>query len=137
MDAYEWVSEGKELARLNKHSEAIECYEKAIKIGPKSSDEWVEAWEKKAESHTELKLYQDAILCYDVLIDSKSASLSDLWIKKATCYFHLELNNLALSCCDKSLEISAKSSFAWYLKGHILNEMQDHANALKIGRAHV
>ena len=43
MDAYEWVSEGKELARLNKHSEAIECYEKAIKNGPKSSDERVEA----------------------------------------------------------------------------------------------
>ena len=37
-DYVAWVAKGNSLARLERHEEAIECYDKAIRLNPENSD---------------------------------------------------------------------------------------------------
>ncbi|MHC1597395.1 MAG: protein kinase domain-containing protein, partial [Methermicoccaceae archaeon] len=55
------LKKGIALAKRGRYEDAIECYDKALKIDPKDAD----AWKKKGNALDELGRYEDAIECYD------------------------------------------------------------------------
>lgn len=68
------VKKGKCLEKLGKYEEALECYEKLIKINPSNHEyrngkdsclsELKKYWEEKAANLLELKKYEEAVECY-------------------------------------------------------------------------
>jgi len=64
-DTGAWNSKGIALATLEKHKEAIECFDKAIKINPKAAD----AWYNKGIALATLEKHKEAIECYDKAIE--------------------------------------------------------------------
>ena len=55
-----WFNKGNSLSQLERHEEAIGCYDKAIRIDPENYN----AWYNKGNSLAELERHKEAIECY-------------------------------------------------------------------------
>ena len=57
------ITKGVNLGELERHEEAIECYDKAIELNPK----YEKAWYNKGVNLERLERHAEAITCYDNL----------------------------------------------------------------------
>ena len=108
------ISEGILSADYEEHEEAIEFYDKALKIM-----ETAEIYLNKGISLAELESYDNAIACYDKAI-ALDANDSLIWYNKGVAFTQLERLDDALSSYEKAIEISPGYADAWYNKGEIL-----------------
>ena len=109
-DAKALVSEGILSADYDEHKEAIEFYDKALKIIETS-----EIYLNKGISLVELEKYEDSVTCYDkaATIDAND---SLIWYNRGVALTQLEKYDDAISSYEKAIEVSPGYADAWYNK---------------------
>ena len=58
-DSDAWFNKGNSLVKLERHEEAIECFDKAIRLNPEDYD----AWHNKGSSLAQLERHEEAKEC--------------------------------------------------------------------------
>ena len=106
------------LINLNRFDEAIECYDKALKINPHN----FKAWNNKAFALHNLNRLDEAIECYDRVLKINPNDFNVLNNKAFSLH---ELNRLdeAIECYDKALKINPNYFEAWANKGFTLESL--------------
>jgi len=122
-DAKALVSEGILSADYDEHEEAIEFYDKALKIV-----ETAEIYLNKGISLVELEKYDDAVACYDKAT-SLDSNDSLIWYNRGVGLTQLERYDDALSSYDKAIEISPGYADAWYNKAELLKHKGQDAES--------
>ena len=122
-DAKALVNEGGLSADYNEHKEAIEFYDKALKIIETS-----ETYLNKGISLVELEKYEDAVTCYDkaATIDTND---SLIWYNRGVALTQLEKYDDALSSYEKAIEVSPGYADAWYNKAELLKHKGQDAES--------
>ena len=113
-DAKALVSEGILSADYDEHKEAIEFYDKALKIVETS-----EIYLNKGISLVELEKYEDAVTSYDKA-GSIDANDSLVWYNRGVALTQLERFDDAILSYDKAIGISPGHADAWYNKAELL-----------------
>jgi tetratricopeptide (TPR) repeat protein len=159
-DAGALYNKGLALHTLGKYQEAIECYDKYLKINPDDTD----ALNNKGLALNSLAKYQEAIECYDNALkinpddtdalNNKGSALHTLGkYEEAIDHFDkalkidpdfavafynkgLALNSLAkyqeaIECFDKALKINPDDAYAFYNKGLALNSLAKYQEAIE------
>ncbi|MEA2045640.1 MAG: tetratricopeptide repeat protein [Euryarchaeota archaeon] len=93
--ASDWFDKGGALYGLGDYTEAIRCYDEAIRINPQYTD----AWNNKGLALGDLGRYDEAIDCYDksIKIDPEHALA---WKNKGGSLCLLGKYDEAIACCD-------------------------------------
>ena len=99
-DAKALVSEGILSADYDEHKEAIEFYDKALKIVETS-----EIYLNKGISLVELEKYEDAVTCYDKA-GSIDGNDSLIWYNRGVALTQLERFDDAILSYEKAIEVS-------------------------------
>ncbi len=122
-DAKALVSEGILSADYDEHKEAIEFYDKALKI-----IETGEIYLNKGISLVELEKYEEAVACYDraSILDTND---SLIWYNRGVALTQLEKYDDALLSYDKAIEISPGYADAWYNKAELLKHKGQEVEA--------
>ena len=121
-----WVTKGNSLSQLERHEEAIECYDKAIRINPENYD----AWFNKGNSLVKLERHKEAIGCYDkaIRIDPEDY---DTWLNKGNSLAELERHKEAIECYDEAIRLDSENYYAWRYKGYSLAKLERHEESKK------
>ncbi len=83
------------------HDKRVTYCSKALRLNP----DYEPAWGLKANSLLELKRYEEAIPCFDKVLEMRPRSTA--WYKKGLCCYHLRRYDEAISCFDKALAACA------------------------------
>lgn len=94
--------------------DAIEQFDKAIKINPQHAV----AWNNKGVLLSRLGKYEDAITYFDKALEI-NPKLADAWYNKGASLVKLGKDKEAITCLDKSIEINPQND-AWDYKGRAL-----------------
>ena len=70
------------------------------------------AWNSKALSLYNMQKYQDAISCYDKVIEIDAGNI-DAWNDKGRSLYNMQKSQDAISCYDKALEIDPRYVYPW------------------------
>jgi len=117
-----------------KLSDAIRCFELALRIDPHFTNAWI----KKGYAHFHLAEYSVAISCYDNALDLDINNY-EAWNLKGLAYYRM--NNLlkAIECCEKSIDLNHNNGMAWYnmscylvLDGRVDDGMEALKRAIEI-----
>ena len=113
----EWTKKGNELWELDKHEEAMSCYDKAIEIYP----EYALGWENKGNLAHTMKLYDLSIECMEQVMRLQEKHYDPLC---TIANSHLEMNNFdkAIEYSDKAIAIWPKREEAWDLMAATLKK---------------
>jgi tetratricopeptide (TPR) repeat protein len=96
-----WSAKGKALYNLGKHDEAIQAYDKAIKINP----QYVDAWINKGKALCNLGKHDEAIQAYDKAIKINPQYV-DAWINKGKALCNLGKHDEAIQAYEKAIKIN-------------------------------
>jgi serine/threonine protein kinase/Tfp pilus assembly protein PilF len=121
-----WAGKGKILYHLNHHQEAIDCFDKALKIDQQFAD----AWSGKGDALYSLDQFNEAIKCYDRTLAINPRHIDALCDKGASLQA-LGRWQEALEYCNKTLEINDREDNAWNNKGVVLRELNKYQEALE------
>jgi tetratricopeptide (TPR) repeat protein len=124
--ASEWFDKGFNLGEQGRYQEAIEAYDKALKIDP----QYKFAWLNKGWALNNLGRYQEAIEAYDkaLKIDPKYKSA---WNNKGNALRNLGRYQEAIEAYDKILKIDPKYKSAWNGKGAALRDLGRYQEAIE------
>ena len=116
------------LALINQYrfNEAIECYDKALKINPNN----VKAWNNKAFALHNLNRLDEAIECYDKSLEIDPNFISSLR-NKAFALRTLNRLDEAIECYDKVLKIDSNDFGVWNNKAFSLHELNRSDEAIE------
>lgn len=114
------------LINLNRFNEAIECYDKALKINPNN----VKAWNNKAFALHNLNRLDEAIECYDKSLEIDPNFISSLR-NKAFALRTLNRLDEAIECYDKVLKIDPNDFGVWNNKAFSLHELNRSYEAIE------
>ncbi len=120
----DWGNKGVALKELGKLPEAIECYDKALVINPRSDL----AWGNKGVALGILGRYQDAIRCFDKALEINPDLV---WDSKGLALYNLGKLPEAIECYDKALVINPRSDLAWGNKGVALRTLGRYQEAIE------
>ncbi len=84
-------------------SKAVECYDKALEINP-DNPEFVDAWYNKGLALYKSWKNQDAINCYDKVLEL-NPEFADAWYNKGLALYRLSKYMGAIECYNKALSI--------------------------------
>ena len=120
------MAQGDRLVKEGRYSDAIEYYNRAIKMGSRPST----AWSSKGVAFKRLKEYDEALRCENTAIQLNSKNEFAL-CNKGDVYFKLGNYREAITCYDKALEIRPRYAIAWNNKGAALARMNKFEEAKK------
>jgi len=126
LDASDWANKGVSFANLNRHSDAIKCFDRSILLEPNNAH----AWSSKAISLSKLDKHEKAIECHNHAI-ALDPNHVPAWSGKAFSLLHLERFQEAIQCMDSVLALRPKDAYAWTNKGAILRDMGKNSDAIK------
>ena len=115
-----WLEKGYGFYAMGRFSEAIECYDEALKINPKDSD----AWFNKGLSFANLGHFDEAIKCYNEALKIKPQD-AEAWYNKAISLYNFGWLDEAIECYDKTIKINPRYALAWLSKGSLLEKRGD------------
>lgn len=121
-----WFNKGASFAGLGKYEEAIECFDKGLRI--KSGIDMV--WYNKGIALDALERYEEAIECYDKAINI-NPRFFEAWYNKGNSLITLRKYKEALKCFDKALKINSRNESIWNNKGSSLNDLGKYNEAIK------
>jgi serine/threonine protein kinase len=107
-----WNNKGGSLAALDRHEEAIGCYDQALAIDPRHAA----AWSNKGVSLAALGRREEAIGCYNqaLAINPRDAAA---WSNKGNSLAALGRHEEAIGCYDQALAIDPRHAAALFTKG--------------------
>ena len=116
------------LALINQYrfNEAIECYDKALKINPNN----VKAWNNKAFALHNLNRLDEAIECYDEALKIDPNFISALQ-NKAFALRTLNRLEEAIECDEKTLKINPNDFRSWNNKAFTLHQLNRSNEAIE------
>ncbi len=120
------VAQGDRLVKEGRYSDAIEYYNRAIRMNAKAST----AWSSKGVAFKRMKEYDEALRCEDIAIQLNSKN-EFAWCNKGDVYFKLGNYKEAVNSYDKALEIRPRYAIAWNNKGAALARMSKFEEARK------
>jgi Flp pilus assembly protein TadD/predicted nucleic acid-binding Zn ribbon protein len=120
------MAQGDRLVKEGRYSDAIEHYNRAIRMGSKPST----AWSSKGVAFKRMKEYDEALRCEDLAIQMNSKN-EFAWCNKGDIYFKMGKYKDAVACYDEALEIRPRYAIAWNNKGAALARMDKFADAKK------
>jgi len=123
--AGDWAGRGDYLCSVDRYSEALSCYEKALEMEP----ELASAWDGKGDALLMTGSYDKALRCYErsLVIDPNSA---ESWYNKGNTLQMLLRFDEALGCYDEALRIDPEFAEAWNRRGMTLNRLGRYQEAL-------
>ena len=152
LTAGEWHIKGYSLAALDRHREAIECYDRSLALEPNHAQTWTnrgfclsalgqreeaiecynraldlnplfaDAWNNKGAALANLEQREEAIVCFDRAL-SLNPQYADAWSNKATSLLDLGRRQEAISCIDRALELAPQTAMMWKNKGLLLTRL--------------
>jgi pentatricopeptide repeat protein len=120
------MAQGDRLVKEGRYSDALEYYNRAIRMGSKPST----AWSSKGVAFKRMKEYEEALRCEDVAIQMNPKN-EFAWCNKGDVYFKLSKYKDAVACYDKALEIRPRYAIAWNNKGAALARLKKFEEAKK------
>ncbi|NER82041.1 MAG: tetratricopeptide repeat protein, partial [Leptolyngbya sp. SIO1D8] len=120
-----WQRRGAALVKLKKYDEAIDRYDRAIKLQPNNSL----IWRKRGFALQELKRYEEALVCFDRAIEL-DPDVSWVWGQRGFALLNLERYEEALVCFDRTIELDPDYSWAWGKRGYVLQGLKRYEEAL-------
>lgn len=120
------MAQGDRLVKEGRYSDAIEYYNRAIKMGSRPST----AWSSKGVAFKRMKEYDEALRCEDIAIQLSSKN-EFAWCNKGDVYFKMGNYKEALACYDKALGIRPRYAIAWNNKGAALARLNKFEEAKK------
>jgi tetratricopeptide (TPR) repeat protein len=107
-----WSNKGAALKALDRHEEALGCYDKALVIDSRNANAWV----NKGISLQALGRFEEALSCYDKALAIDPGNVK-AWINKGATLDGLGRHEEAIGCFDKAIAIDPPNATAWYNKG--------------------
>ena len=126
LNAVQWNNKGISLANMDRHENAISCYDRSIELSPR----YELPWGNKGSSLAELGRFNDALNCCEHALQLKPLR-ADLWSIKGRILERLEMLGDALACDDHALELDPLNADSWSNKGILLSKLGRHAEAAK------
>jgi tetratricopeptide (TPR) repeat protein len=120
-----WYTKGTALANLGKYDQAIECFDKAIKINPNEP----KIWYTKGTALANLGKYDQAIECFDK--GSIEPNNQNIHIDKGTALHYLGKYEQSIECFDKAIKINPNESDAWFGKGISLHYLGKYEQSIE------
>jgi Tfp pilus assembly protein PilF len=120
------MAQGDRLVKEGRYSDAIEYYNRAIRMGSKPSM----AWSSKGVAFKRMKEYEEALRCEDVAIQL-NANNEFAWCNKGDVYFKLGKYEKSVACYNKALDIRPRYAIAWNNKGAALARLDRFDEAKK------
>ena len=152
LEAWEIMNKGAALNNLGKLAEALQCFEKALKIMPRLDSAWLNkgvvlsktgktkeavdcydkaleinpnsapAWYNRAIAYQNENALENALISYE-----RTLALNPLhdsaWLNKGVILRKLNRPQEALDCYDRVLVINAQSAVAWYNRGYAFRQL--------------
>jgi tetratricopeptide (TPR) repeat protein len=119
-------NKGLALSYLEKHEEAIECFDKSLQLNPKE----LKPWFSKGVSLGVLGKNDEAITYFDKALEI-NPNYALAWSEKGLSLGVLGKNDEAISCYDKALKINPNYAKVWNDKGAILSDLGKHEEAIE------
>ena len=113
----DWFRRGTSLAYLNRHYEAVRCYDEVLKIKPNMT----EVLNAKGDSFLSISFYSEALKCFNRAIAIEPDNIK-AYIKKGNSYFQLKKFQDALTCYNTALELEPDNQEGLVAKGIYLSE---------------
>jgi tetratricopeptide (TPR) repeat protein len=126
LEIWELSNKGVSLNNLGRSAEALECYDKALKINPQIA----EIWSNKGDSLRRLGRFDDAIKCCDKALEI-NPQYAAAWSNKGLNLARLGRFDDAIKCYDRALEITPQIAEAWNGKGISLRNLGRFDEALE------
>jgi len=121
-----WVNYGNQLWRVGFNELAIEAFDQAIKIKPKS----YLAWYGKGLALKGEERYREAIAAFDQVIQIQS-NISEAWRERGDAFAELKDYPQALASIDAAIKHSRQPDFNLYwLRGIWLSELERYSAAV-------
>jgi tetratricopeptide (TPR) repeat protein len=113
---------------INRHEQAVEAFDRAVKIDPENA----EAWVNKGFAHAEVEEYDQAIGAYDeaLRVDEDDEFTAEALVNKAYAEYEAHRGD-PLETVERALEIDERMPEAWYNRAVFLNERGNHEDALR------
>lgn len=103
--AYQWYDLGN---KTNNLEEKINCYDKALKLDPKSE----KAWHDKGITLINMNNEVEAIKCFDKAIELNPKD-DNAWTNKGTALHRMSKFEEAIKFYDEALKINPGNRYAW------------------------
>jgi len=120
------VAQGDRLVKDGHYFEAVQHYNRAIRIGSKPAT----AWTSKGVAYKRLKQYDEALKCHENALKMNPKN-EIAWTNKGDVLFRLERFDEALKAFDKALDIRPRYAIAWNNMGATLARMGRFEDAKK------
>jgi len=120
-----WYKEGISFNGRGQFRQAIDCYDKILKIAPNHA----QTWNSKGIALASLGRFSEAIACHDTAlgINPKDAHA---WDNRGLNFAELGQFAETIRCYDKSLEINPDDALAWHNKGMALARLKRFTEAI-------
>ena len=118
--------DGRFFLNMGEYYQAIEYFNKVLKIDPENED----AWYYKGLAYFDSNEYQDAIKCFDKVIELNQDDDS-AWYYKAVSLFELERYGESIPCFDKVISLDPDDRYSYYYKGLALSCVNKYKEAFE------
>ena len=125
-NAIEWNNKAVTLYEQGRYEEAIEYYDKALKLSPEDID----IWSNKGNTLYEQGRYEEAIKCYDKALKFSPENV-DIWNDKGNTLYEQGRYEEAIKCYDKALKFSPENVDIWNDKGNTLYKQGKYLEAIE------
>jgi tetratricopeptide (TPR) repeat protein len=126
LEVWDWQNKGASLQNLNRHEDAIRCYDKALELTPLDS----RIWSLKGGALINLNRYEEAIHCFDQILQFEPSS-SWAWSRKGRLLDILGHPEEAIHCFDKVLELNPGDTDVWCIKGYCFYKLGRYEEAIR------
>ena len=120
-----WTANGNLLDGKERHSEALECHDEALRLDPLC----IAAWINKGLCLNELGRWPDALESYDSAIEIDASDWRP-WVDKGYILDGMGRHEEALRCFDAALKLSADLISSWKGRGIALDHLGRYEDAI-------
>ena len=119
-EAKNWKDKGNQFFYLDQYTDALECYDAAIKIDL----QYASAWNNRGTTLLKLDRYEEAITSYDKALEIDPGN-PEVWYNRGIELFKLGRYEDAIASYDKALEINPGDSEVRYNRSAALRKVAE------------
>lgn len=127
LDCDELFIAGYSLMNLSRHDEAIQVFDRALRINPND----FASWYNKGKSYSCLKRNDEALYAYERVLDIVP-DLSRALLGKANALSNLTRYEEAISVFDSVILIDPRDFAAWFNKAHALEKLKRYDETIQV-----